>query len=140
MAPTAQSEAALTAAQTCWNAGDLDGYLELYDDAIRLHLGSGDPLDKAGVRAFYEGIHAAFGSPPPLEFHEVLWAGETATIRFTMHGTHVGEFNGIPATGRTIALPGITTLRFEHRKVVERHSQADMLGLLVQLGAIPAPA
>lgn len=138
MASTAQ--AALTAALTRWNAGDLDGYLEIYDDRIQLHLGSEPPLDKDGVRAFYESIWAAFGSAPPLTVEEMLWDGDTATVRFTMGGTHVGEFNGIAPTGRTITLPGITTLRFEGDKIVERHSQADMLGLLVQLGAIPAPA
>ncbi len=70
----------------------------------------------------------------------MLWDGDTATIRFTMGGRHVGEFMGVPATGTEIALNGITTLRFEGDRVVERHSQADMLGLLVQLGAVPAPA
>ena len=131
---------ALTAAHERWNAGDLDGYLRLYDDRIRLHGYSPEPLDKAQVRAFYEDIQAAFGSPPPLEFHEVLWDGDTATIRFTMGGTHVGEFMGVPPTGTEIALPGITILRFEGDQVIERWSQADMLGLLVQLGAVPAPA
>ena len=57
-----------------------------------------------------------------------------------MHGTHHGEFMGVPATGTQIALAGITILRFEGDQVVERWSQADMLGLLVQLGAVPAPA
>jgi predicted ester cyclase len=46
---------------------------------------------------------------------------------------------GVPATGRDIALPGTTILRFEGSRAVERWSQADMLGLLVQLGAIPPP-
>jgi predicted ester cyclase len=62
------------------------------------------------------------------------------TIRFTMSGRHVGEFMGVPPTGRDVALPGITILRFSGDRVVERFSQADMLGLLVQLGAVPAPA
>jgi hypothetical protein len=44
---------------------------------------------------------------------------------------------GVPATGRDIALPGITILRFEGDRTVERFSQADMLGLLVQIGAVP---
>ena len=42
--------------------------------------------------------------------------------------------------GDAIALPGITILRFEAARVVERFSQADMPGLMVQMGAIPAPA
>jgi steroid delta-isomerase-like uncharacterized protein len=135
----ATPQEALSAAQASWNAGDLEGYLRLYDDGIQLHGYSPEPMGKAEVRAFYEAIFAAFSSPP-LEFHEVLWDGDTATIRFTMGGTHVGEFMGVPATGKAIAVPGITILRFEGDRVIERWSQADMLGLLVQLGAVPAPA
>ena len=44
------------------------------------------------------------------------------------------------AGGTAIALPGITILHFRGDRVVERFSQADMLGLLIQVGAVPAPA
>jgi predicted ester cyclase len=70
----------------------------------------------------------------------VLWDGATAAIRFTMAGRHVGEFIGAPASSNDIALPGITILHFDGDRVAERFSQADMLGLMVQMGAIPAPA
>jgi predicted ester cyclase len=46
----------------------------------------------------------------------------------------------VPATGNDIALPGITILHFGGDRVVERFAQADMLGLMIQMGAIPAPA
>jgi steroid delta-isomerase-like uncharacterized protein len=130
---------ALSAAVENWNAGDLDGYLTLYDDDIRLHGYSPEPMDKAGVRAFYEGIFTAFAKPQ-LEFHELLWDGDACTIRFTMSGRHEGAFMGAPATGQEIALPGITILHFRGERVIERFSQADMLGLLIQIGAMPAPA
>jgi predicted ester cyclase len=130
---------ALARAQERWNSGDLDGYLDLYDDSIRLHGYAPEPLDKTAVRVFYEGIFAAFG-PPTLEFHEVLADGDAMAIRFTMSGRHVGEFMGVPATGTQVAVPGITILHFSGDKVVERFSSADMLGLLIQIGAVPAPA
>jgi predicted ester cyclase len=130
---------ALAAARASWNAGDLDGYLSLYDERIRLHGYSPEAMDKDQVRGFYTAIFAAFDSPQ-LDFHEVLWDGTACTIRFTMTGRHVGEFMGVGATGVDIALPGITILHFDGDRVVERFSQADMLGLLVQLGAVPAPA
>ncbi len=130
---------ALSAAVESWNAGDLDGYLRLYDEGIRLHGYSPEPMDKAQVRGFYEGIFSAFGTPK-LRFDEILWDGDACTIRFTMTGRHVKEFMGVPATGTTITLPGITILHFHGDKVAERFSQADMLGLLMQIGAIPAPA
>jgi predicted ester cyclase len=130
---------ALSAAVESWNAGDLDGYLRLYDEGIRLHGYSPEPMDKAQVRGFYEGIFSAFGTPK-LRFDEILWDGDACTTRFTMTGQHVQEFMGVPATGTTITLPGITILHFRGDKVAERFSQADMLGLLMQIGAIPAPA
>jgi steroid delta-isomerase-like uncharacterized protein len=130
---------ALSAAHASWNAGDLEGYLELYDERIALHGYAPEPMGKAEVRWFYAAVFAAFDSPQ-LDFHEVLWDGPTAAIRFTMTGRHVGEFMGVPATGHDIALPGITVLHFDGDRVVERFSQADMLGLMVQMGAIPAPA
>ena len=129
----------LLAAFDRWNAGDLDGYLSLYDEGIRLHGYSPEPMSKVQVRVFYEAIFRAFDTPT-LDFHEVLWDGAACTIRFTMTGRHVDEFMGVPATGTPIALPGITILHFRGDRCVERFSQADMLGLLVQLGAVPAPA
>jgi predicted ester cyclase len=135
----ASPQETLSAAHASWNAGDLDGYLRLYDERILLHGYAPEPMDKTAVRGFYAAIFDAF-ERPQLEFHEVLWEGAACTIRFTMTGRHVGEFLGVPATGIEIALPGITVLHFDGPTVVERWSQADMLGLLVQLGAVPAPA
>jgi predicted ester cyclase len=135
----ATSQQALSAALDRWNAGDLDGYLSLYDERIRLHGYAREPMDKTEVRAFYEAIFAAFDTPK-LEFHEILWDGDACSIRFTMSGRHVGEFMGVPATGTEIAMSGITILHFDGEHVIERFSVSDTLGLLVQLGAVPAPA
>jgi predicted ester cyclase len=57
-----------------------------------------------------------------------------------MTGRHVDEFMGVPASRTAITLPGITILHFRGGRVIERFSQADMLGLLIQVGAVPAPA
>ena len=130
---------AVERARERWNAGDLPGYLALYGEAIRLHGYTPTPMGKGEVEAFYRSIFAAFDSPQ-LAFDEVLESGDSVTLRFTMTGTHMGDFMGVPPTGRKIALPGITILRFENDTVIERWSSADMLGLLVQLGAVPGPA
>ncbi|AMY08441.1 putative ester cyclase [Luteitalea pratensis] len=129
---------AIERARERWNAGDLPGYLALYGEGIRLHGYTPEPMGKAEVEAFYRSTFAAFGSPQ-LVFDEVLESGQSITVRFTMTGTHVGDFMGVPPTRRTIALPGITILRFESDTVIERWSSADILGLLVQLGAMPGP-
>jgi hypothetical protein len=48
----ATPQQALSAAQQRWNAGDLDGYVRLYDERIRLHGYAPEPMDKAQVRDF----------------------------------------------------------------------------------------
>jgi ketosteroid isomerase-like protein len=53
---------ALSAAHASWNAGDLDGYLELYDERIALHGYAPEPMGKAEVRGFYAAVFAAFDS------------------------------------------------------------------------------
>ncbi len=134
----AENEANLQHAMDAWNAGDLDGYLRLYDDSIRLHGYGPEPLDKPAVRGFYETIHAAFDGPQ-LRFHEVFSNGDRLVIRFTMTGTHRGDFLGVAPTGRDVAVDGITILHFRDGRCVERWSSVDMLNWLVQLGAAQPP-
>ena len=131
-------------ARQAWNAGDLPGYLSLYDDRIRLHGYSPEPMGKAEATAFYEMVCGALAEPgrpnPKLEFHEVLVDGDLYCCRFTMSGVQGGDFMGAPASGRPYSLDGITIMRFAGGQVVERWSTADFLGMLMQIGAIPAPA
>jgi len=133
------NETALANAVGRWNAGDLDGYLELYDPAIRLHGYSPEAMDRTAVAGFYAGIFAAF-SGCTLTLHETFADGDRLVCRFTLKGRHDGPFLGVPATGRDIALPGITVLHFRDGHCIERWSCADMLGVLVQIGAVPPPA
>lgn len=127
-----------------WNAGDLDGYLDLYDDGIRLHGYTPQPMSKPEVRGFYGQIWASLPEAgtanPRLEILDVFEAGDRITCRFVMSGTHSGAFMRAPASGAGYLLPGITILRFSGGRVIERWSNADMLGLMMQIGAIPAPA
>jgi predicted ester cyclase len=132
------------AAIAAWNAGDLARYLDLYDDRIRLHGFAPEPMDKQAVRGFYRDIWASLPEVdrpgPSLEVHEELTDGDRYACRFTMRGVHTGEFLGAPATGRRFELAGMTILRFDGPRVVERWSTADFLGMLTQLGVIGAPA
>ncbi|PVZ13304.1 ester cyclase [Actinomycetospora cinnamomea] len=136
--PGTRNATALATAVERWNAGDLPGYLQVYADDIRLHGYSPEPMDKAGVETFYQGIFAAFPENH-LELHETFGDGDRLTTRFTLTGRHDGDFMGVAPTGTRITLPGITILHFREGAIVERWSCSDMLGLLVQLGAVPAP-
>jgi steroid delta-isomerase-like uncharacterized protein len=128
----------LSEAIEAWNRGDLDAYLTLYDDSVRLHGYSPSPLDKTAVRGFYAGISAGLPGSQ-IELVDVFGAGDRIVARFVQRGRHDGSLMGVPPTGREVELNGITVLEFRDGRVVERWSVADMLGLLVQIGAVPAP-
>jgi predicted ester cyclase len=130
--------AVLERARQRWNAGDLAGYLELYAPGAVLHGYPGVEPGLASIRAFYEGFWAAFPGSQ-LVFEDVRAAGDAVTVRFAVDAVHGGPFQGLPPTGRRVALSGITILRFAGGRCVERWSQADFLGLRQQLGAVPAP-
>lgn len=128
---------ALNRARACWNAGDLDGYLGLYAQEAVLHGYVGVEPGFANIKAFYEAFFTAFPGSR-LEFEDVLPSGNSVTCRFVVTGTHEGPFQGLPPTHKAFHLPGITILRFEGSRCVERWSQADFLSLLQQLGALAA--
>ena len=120
---------------SAWNANDLPGYLDLYDDRIQLYGYAPEPMGKAEVRAFYEGIFASL-SNISLEIHEIVEDDSSQLgCRFTMHGTHTGELSGIAPTGRHVAQPGFTILEFDGDKVVRRYSVADFGAVVAQITA-----
>src|SRR5947207_8776034 len=94
-----RNEASVQRAKEAWNAGDLRGYLELYDEGIRLYGSGPEPMDKTAVRAFYETLFSEFDGPR-LEFQELFGSGDSLVIRFTLTGVHNGEFLGVRATGK----------------------------------------
>jgi steroid delta-isomerase-like uncharacterized protein len=131
-----QNEAALAAAREDWNAGDLDGYLRLYAPEAVVHGYAGVESGIAGIRQFYEAFWAGFPGSQ-LVFEDVFSVEDRVACRFVVRATHAGTFQGIPATGTRVEVPGITILRFAGGRCVERWSQADFLGLLGQLGVLP---
>ena len=65
--------------------------------------------------------------------------GEKVGTRGRFTGTHKGEFMGLKPTGRKVSIEYIDIWRVKNGKFVENWVQMDMLGLMRQLGAIPAP-
>jgi steroid delta-isomerase-like uncharacterized protein len=73
------------------------------------------------------------------EIGQLVAEGDTVVERFRASGTHTGgPLMGVPPTGRTLVLDGINVFRIEDDKIVERWGRLDELGLLRQLGLVPA--
>ena len=66
--------------------------------------------------------------------------GDKVASRWTARGTQTGEVAGIAPTGKGVTVSGLTISRLENGMVVEEWTTWDTLGMLVQLGAVPAPA
>jgi predicted ester cyclase len=60
-------------------------------------------------------------------------------IRESYRGTHQGDFQGIPPTGKPVTFTSIDVYHIAGGKIVEVWSQIDLLSLLQQLGVVPAP-
>jgi predicted ester cyclase len=68
---------------------------------------------------------------------EMIAEENKVAARFSMSGTHLGEFFGVPATGKSIRVQAINFYRLAGDQIVEEYGQPDMLGLLAQIGAGP---
>ena len=131
------ASSALQRAVDAFNARDLDTYMELYAQDVRPHGYPPNVTDRASLRAFYAGFLDAFPDLV-LTVHEVLVDGEALAGRFSVAGTHEGELMGVAGTGRSVDVSGITIMHFRGDEVVERWNQLDDVGLLTQLGVMPA--
>lgn len=65
--------------------------------------------------------------------------GDLVCVRWTARGTNTGTGNGIPATGKRVETSGTAIFRFENGKIAEEWTAANTMGLMRQLGLLPAP-
>ena len=120
-----------------WDAWNIAAADDLFTEDYRLHLsGLPAPADKEASKQIVAMFSAAF---PDLRHtvDEMIAEGNTVAARWTVEGTHRGDFQGIPATGRQVKLSGTTVHHIADGKIEETWLTVDNLDLLQQLGAIP---
>lgn len=121
-----------------WVKGNLAVADELYaPDVVDHHALPGQAPGREGVKQAIAMVSRAF--PGRSEIHGTVAEGDTVTRWWTMRGTHEGEFLGLPATHKPFTLTGIDELRLADGKIVEFWHEEDLLGLMMQLGAVPPP-
>lgn len=98
----------------------------------------GLPAGPDGLKA----LAAMYGSAFPgmkLTFEDQIADGDRVVSRWRVQGTHQGELMGIPPTGKQVNITGIAIDRIAGGKVAEHWEIFDQLGMLQQLGVVPAP-
>ena len=118
------------------NHDNWDVYKEIHSKDFVAHAGkrsaglAEDLQDAQGWRqAFPDGQYTV---------DQMIAEGDRVVVQYTGRGTNTGTGNGLPATGKHVEVTGVTIFRIANGKIVEEWSQADMLGLLRQLGLAPA--
>ena len=110
---------------------------ELFDDGFLDHTPQPDCTpDKAGALGLYKKLRAAF----PDFRAEIHWQradSDVVTTYKTYHGTHQGDFLGVPATGRKIHFETVDAMRVQRGRITEHWGVANLFSVLQQLGAWP---
>ena len=121
-----------------WNGGNLAVLDELVAPNCVFHDLSTTFRGPEGIKRYVMMYRMAF---PAVHFtiDDLIAEGERVVIRWTVTGTHKGELQGIAPTGKYVRVTGIVISRFAKGKVEEDWINFDALGMMQQLGVVPAP-
>ena len=127
-----------------YNAGDLDGVMELYaDDAVQ-GMPDGKFVGKSAIR---ERLAMELAACPDV-IHRVrsfVGQGDLFADEWTFAGTHTGPFvmpdgTEVPPTGRRLEVEGMEVVELRDGKIVLNTLYYDMLSVVAQMGLLPEPA
>jgi len=123
------------------NTGDFDRADELFSADVVEHEvvpGLEQPPGLEGFKQFFSMLRRAF---PDLrmDVQDTIAEGDKVVARVEVHGTHQGEFMGMPPSDNRIEVTAVDIFRLEDGKIAEHWGNFDNLGMMQQLGAIPPP-
>ena len=102
---------------------------------------AGQAFPSAEAFAQFMGMYFVMSSDIKLVDAEYIAAGSKVIAQFRAVGTQDGPFLGFPASGRPFSLDVAEIWTFDDEGYsIEGHNYADTLGLLIQLGHVPAPS
>jgi steroid delta-isomerase-like uncharacterized protein len=123
-----------------FNRGNMSGADQFLAPDFIEHeeLPPGIPQGREGVKQLAAMLRSAFPDFTAT-IEDLVAEGDKVVIRMTWTGTHKGEFMGVPPTGKSISIGVIDVIRIAGGKFLEHWGQMDSMGLMQQLGAVPAP-
>jgi steroid delta-isomerase-like uncharacterized protein len=123
--------------ESVWDRHDPDAADEfVHPDVVEHNAMTGESQGREGYK---RTLRLAFAAFPDAELvvHDLIAEGDRVVERWTIRGTHQGEFMGIAATNSRLDLGGVDIYRYADGKRVETWSYFDRLELLRQLGVSP---
>jgi steroid delta-isomerase-like uncharacterized protein len=98
----------------------------------------GSATGPKGFRDYYSAIRSALPDAR-YEVDDLIAEGDKVVVRWRLLGTHKGDFRGIAASGREIALKGIAIYRIQAGKLMERWVVSDLHGVLEEIKGSSPP-
>ena len=127
--------------QEVWNEGRIETVYELFAAEAVAHgqeSAEGELRGPQEFERFVQKIRGAF-SEIQLTVEDVFATDDKGVLRWSGVMKHTGNALGMPASGRTVRLRGITVVRFANGKIAEGWDNWDQLGMLQQIGAFSPP-
>jgi predicted ester cyclase len=120
-----------------WTTGDVDR-LDGLVAADVVHHDPYDPQAAEGLGGMKRtiGLNRGAFADMRLFVDDQVAEGDRVVTRWRAEMTHTGNLGDLAATGRRVAITGITIDRFEHGKIVEAWRSMDTLALLRAIGAL----
>lgn len=124
-----------------YNQHRLDLMPEFFTEDLVVYLGRASRDSPIGIEGFKERVTMALAAFPDIQLtvNDEIAEGDKVVYRWTVEGTHQGEFGDIPPTGKTITRAGIAIYRLVNGKIAENWLFADEVDFMQQLGVLPTP-
>jgi steroid delta-isomerase-like uncharacterized protein len=119
--------------EVLWNTGNFEVIPEAVAPDVLVHdVVNGELHGPDEIREVVAAYRTAF---PDVHFtiEDQIAEGDTVVTRYTARGTHLGEFLGVPPTGRACELTGVNISRYSGLQIVEVWETWDVWGLMRQL-------
>ncbi|MFB6087617.1 MAG: ester cyclase [Haloarculaceae archaeon] len=125
--------------ERAWNEGDMTVVSEVVHDEFVFSRDDGQ--QRGGPNLYSDLIASSRAVFPDMTFFiddVIVGADEPkVVVRWTMTGTHEGEFKGVAPTGETVELDGIEINRFEDGQLVQTWTHPNWVGFLEDVGVLP---
>ncbi|MFI5291954.1 MAG: ester cyclase [Candidatus Limnocylindrales bacterium] len=112
---------------------------ELVSDDFTPHSWPGVGPGREPLKAAQERVRAGL-TDPTMTIDDVIAEDDRVAVRLTSSATQSGEFMGLPRSSKSYVISEIHIFRLRDGRIVEHWREADTMGMMRQLGALPEPA
>ena len=123
------------------NTGDAELVAQAIDEVFEPDVKQHGPFEATGTQAIKEMVAARLYQAFPdihITLDDLIEEGDKVVEMDTVTGTHLGEFNGLPPTGRSVSYSEIFIMRFVNGRIAETWGVVDIFSQMKQLGLIQA--